>query len=94
MCPACGSVSDRVHGWCTRWLKDLAGAGRKVLVELRSRRMLCSGSGCGQKTFRGQVPDLTRRWAPAHDTGNDVDRRVRYRGGWPRRITASGRGRA
>jgi len=25
--------------------------------------MLCSGSGCGQKTFREQVPDLTRRWA-------------------------------
>jgi transposase len=34
-----------------------------VLLCLRSRRLVCQASRCPQRTFREQVPDLTRRWA-------------------------------
>nr|WP_269328512.1 ISL3 family transposase [Kineosporia babensis] len=62
-CPSCGSLSRRVHGWCRRRLKDVAIAGRNVLLELRSRRLVCVEAACGRRTFREQIPSLTRRWA-------------------------------
>lgn len=62
-CPACGALSRRVHGWCRRRLRDVAVAGRRIVLELRSRRLVCRNGGCVQRTFREQIPDLTRRWA-------------------------------
>lgn len=62
-CPQCGQPSQRVHAYHRRRLTDLPVGGRGVVVELRVRRLVCSTPSCRQRTFREQVPALTRRWA-------------------------------
>jgi transposase len=52
-----------VHAWHTRRLADLPVAGRRVVIELQVRRLICLNTGCAQRTFRQQVPDVARRYA-------------------------------
>jgi zinc-finger of transposase IS204/IS1001/IS1096/IS1165 len=68
-CPACGSVSGRVHSRYVRRLADAAIGGRRVVIQLTVRRLFCADPGCKRRTFAEQVPGLTVRYArlgPAH----------------------------
>jgi transposase len=58
ICPRCGGVSRRVHAWHVRQLADLPVTGRRLLIELRVRRLVCQNAECPQRTFRQQVPEL------------------------------------
>jgi len=58
-CPRCGAVSSRVHGWCERSLADVPVGGRKVLLVLRVRRMLCVSAQCSQRTFMNRQPNAS-----------------------------------
>ena len=62
-CPACGSVSGRVHSRYARRLSDAAIGGHRVVIRLTVRRFFCSRPGCKQTTFAEQVPGLTVRYA-------------------------------
>ena len=62
-CPDCGQLSERVHAYHQRRLADLPVGGRAVVVQLRVRRLVCVALSCPRRTFREQVPMLTKRWA-------------------------------
>jgi Transposase len=53
-------------------LADVPVGGRKVLLVLRVRRMLCVSAQCSQRTFREQIPGMTRRWARRTDRLGEV----------------------
>jgi transposase len=61
-CPACGSVSARVHGGYSRTVADGAVGGRPVLVVLRVLRFLCVNPSCPKATFAMQADGLTSRY--------------------------------
>jgi transposase len=61
-CPACGSVSARVHGGYSRTVADGAAGGRAVLIVLRVLRFLCTCPSCPKATFALQVNGLTSRY--------------------------------
>ena len=60
-CPACGVSSGRVHGYHWRTVADIPVDGRRVVVRVRVRRLLCPTLGCRQ-TFREQVPGVLDRY--------------------------------
>lgn len=60
-CPACGTLSARVHSRYVRRLADSAVGGRPVLIELQVRRFRCSERACEQVTFAEQVDGPTFR---------------------------------
>lgn len=62
-CPACGTVSDRVHSRYQRRLLDTAAGGREVVICLEVRRFFCLERSCEKGTFAEQVPGLTSRHA-------------------------------
>lgn len=62
-CPACGSVSARVHSRYQRQLLDTAATGREVVICLTVRRFYCPDPGCAKVTFAEQVSGLTTRHA-------------------------------
>lgn len=62
-CPECGQLSERVHAYHDRRLADLPVGGRPVVVQVRVRRLVCATASCPRRTFREQIPGLTRRWA-------------------------------
>ncbi len=61
VCPACGTLSARVHSRYVRRLADSAVGGRPVLIELQVRRFRCGQRSCQQATFAEQVDGLTVR---------------------------------
>jgi len=61
-CPACGSVSARVHGGYSRTVADGAAGGRPVLIILRVLRFLCLDPSCPKVTFAMQKDGLTSRY--------------------------------
>jgi transposase len=61
-CPACGSVSARVHGGYSRTVADGAAGGRPVLIMLRILRFLCVSLSCPKVTFTVQEGGLTSRY--------------------------------
>jgi transposase len=61
-CPACGSVSARVHGGYSRTVADGAAGGRPVLVILQVLRFLCVSPSCPKVTFAVQADGLTSRY--------------------------------
>jgi transposase len=61
-CPACRSVSARVHGGYSRTVADGAAGGRPVLIILRVLRFLCVSPSCPKATFAVQADGLTRRY--------------------------------
>jgi transposase len=62
-CPACGTVSGRVHSRYSRRLADAAVGGRPTVIVLAVRRFFCLAAGCECKTFAEQVEGLTVRYA-------------------------------
>jgi transposase len=61
-CPACGSLSARVHGGYSRTVADGATGGRPVLIILRVLRFLCLDPSCPKATFAMQAVGLTSRY--------------------------------
>jgi transposase len=55
VCPACGTVSRRVHSRYERRLSDLAVSGQEVMIELSARRFFCMATACEKVTFRDAV---------------------------------------
>jgi transposase len=62
-CPACETVSRRVHSRYSRRLADAAIGGRSVEIRLAIRRFFCTVPGCKRKIFAEQVDGLTTRYA-------------------------------
>jgi hypothetical protein len=60
-CPVCGASSGRVHGYQLRTVADVPVDGRRVVVRVRVRRLVCPTPGCRQ-TFREQVPGVLERY--------------------------------
>ncbi|BBA96896.1 putative transposase [Actinacidiphila reveromycinica] len=51
VCPVCGALTGRVHGYYWRTVADVPVDGRRVVVRVRVRRLVCPTLGCRQ-TFR------------------------------------------
>jgi transposase len=61
-CPMCGALTGRVHGYGSRTVTDVPVDGRRVVVSVQVRRLLCPARGCARQTFREQVPGLLERY--------------------------------
>lgn len=61
-CPVCGQQTGRVHGFHRRAIADVPADGRRVVVSVQVRRLVCSVLGCPRQTFREQVPGLIERY--------------------------------
>ncbi|MEV0605334.1 transposase family protein, partial [Polymorphospora rubra] len=61
VCPVCGASSGRVHGFHLRTVADVPVDGRRVVVHVRVRRLVCPTRGCRQ-TFREQMPGVLERY--------------------------------
>ena len=61
VCPVCGASSGRVHGYHWRTVADVPVDGRRVVVRVRVRRLVCPTRGC-RHTFREQVPGVLERY--------------------------------
>ena len=61
-CPACGSLSSRVHGGYARVVADGAAGGRPVLVVLSVRRFRCPDPLCPKVTFAEQAEGVSARY--------------------------------
>lgn len=61
-CPACGQPTRRVHGFHGRVVADVPVDGRRVVVLVRVRRLVCPVLGCPRQTFREQVPGVVERY--------------------------------
>ncbi|MDX2650573.1 ISL3 family transposase, partial [Streptomyces sp. PA03-1a] len=57
----CGASSARVHGYHWRTVADVPVDGRRVVVRVRVRRLVCPTRGC-RHTFREQVPGVLERY--------------------------------
>lgn len=60
-CPACSTLSRRVHSRYERRLLDAAVAGRETVLHLRVRRFFCTAAACFRKIFVEQVDGVTLR---------------------------------
>lgn len=63
VCPACGTVTDKIHDYRTQKVKDLSSFGKPVLLILRKRRYICP---CGKRfieknTFLPRYQRMTQR---------------------------------
>ncbi|WP_441349436.1 transposase family protein, partial [Streptomyces sp. 8L] len=61
-CPICGRPTGRVHGFHGRVVADLPVDGRRVVVAVRIRRLVCPVLACPRQTFREQVPGVMERY--------------------------------
>ena len=61
-CPACGTVSSRVHGGYARVVADGAAGGRPVLIALSVRRFRCPEPSCPKATFAEQAGGVSQRY--------------------------------
>jgi transposase len=61
-CPACGTVSSRVHGGYARVVADGAAGGRPVLIALSVRRFRCPEPSCPKATFAEQAWGVSQRY--------------------------------
>ncbi|MFD5654802.1 ISL3 family transposase [Streptomyces sp. NPDC127039] len=61
-CPACGQPTRRVNGFHGRVVADVPVDGRRVVVSVRVRRLVCPVLGCPRQTFREQVPGVVERY--------------------------------
>lgn len=61
VCPRCEGSSGRVHGYHWRTVADVPVDGRRVVVHVRVRRLVCPTRGCRQ-TSREQVPGVLERY--------------------------------
>ncbi|RJF75940.1 ISL3 family transposase [Deinococcus cavernae] len=66
VCPHCGQLSQRVHGYYWRHPKDLPCGAKAVQLSLRVRRFLCLNPACSMHTFSSvskALPAFSRRTA-------------------------------
>jgi hypothetical protein len=56
-CPACGTVSRRVHSRYTRALADLPWQGVRVRLEAHVRKFFCGAPGCRRRVFTERLPE-------------------------------------
>lgn len=61
-CPVRWQLTGRVHGFHRRTIADVPVDGRRVVVSVRVRRLVCLVLGCPPQTFREQVPGLIERY--------------------------------
>jgi transposase len=61
-CPDCGVSSDRLPSRYRRRLGDVAMGGRRMVIVLAVRRLLCNNQACQRRTFAEQVPGPTIRY--------------------------------
>ena len=61
-CPGCLQPTGRVHGVHRRTIADVPADGRRVVVSVQVRRLVCPVLGCPRQTFREQVPGLIERY--------------------------------
>ncbi len=61
-CPSCGTPTGRVHGFHGRKVTDVPVDGRRVVVSVTLRRLVCPVLGCPRQTFREQVPGIVERY--------------------------------
>ncbi|CAG6395238.1 hypothetical protein SCOCK_300047 [Actinacidiphila cocklensis] len=61
VCPVCAVSSRQVHGYQLRTVADVPVDGRRVVVRVRVRRLVCPTRGCRQ-TFREQLPGVLERY--------------------------------
>jgi len=50
-CPCCGRKSKKAHSRYSRTVQDLPISGKKVYIEITSRKMFCPNEKCSRKTF-------------------------------------------
>ncbi|MFD0801964.1 ISL3 family transposase [Streptomonospora algeriensis] len=62
-CPACQTVSRRVHSRYLRRMADTPVSARKTLLLLEVRRFFCDHDRCPKRTFAEQIPGLTTPYA-------------------------------
>jgi transposase len=62
-CPGCARLSARVHSHYERRLTDAVIGGRRLVLQLRVRRLFCEGPDCATRTFAEQITGLTSRYA-------------------------------
>ncbi|WP_460348305.1 transposase family protein [Actinoallomurus acanthiterrae] len=55
-CPGCAVETARVRAWCGRTVADVPVDGRRVMVNVRVRRLACQDWRCPRQTFREQFP--------------------------------------
>ena len=55
VCPKCQQLSNRVHGYYERTLKDLPVSQFRVCIRLRVRRYRCLTTACRQQTFSQRI---------------------------------------
>ncbi|MEN1891233.1 ISL3 family transposase [Streptomyces mirabilis] len=60
-CPVCRTPTAKVHGYHRRSVTDVPVDGRRVIIHLRVRRLVCPVLGCRRQTFREQIPGLLER---------------------------------
>jgi transposase len=61
-CPQCQQLSGRVHGHYTRMVADLPCAGRRVVLHLRVRKLVCGTATCPQQIFAERRPDFVQSY--------------------------------
>jgi transposase len=57
-CPACGTVSERVHQYVTARPRDVRACGEETVFFLVKRRMECPGAACPRLTFTESAPQV------------------------------------
>jgi len=62
-CPGCGTWCTRVRGRYSRWLRDTAAGGRRVLIWLLVRLLRCGNAGCPKQSFAEQPAGLATPYA-------------------------------
>lgn len=60
-CPVCAASSARVHSYQVRRVADVPVDGRRVVLHVKVRRLVCPTRGCRQ-TFREQMPGVLERY--------------------------------
>lgn len=61
-CPGCAVETAHVHAWCERTVADVPVDGRRVVVNVRVRRLACRDWRCPRRTFREQVCGVLERY--------------------------------
>ena len=75
--PGVRAPTGRVHGFHWRTVADVPVDGRRVVVSVRVRRLVCPVLGCPRQTFREQVPGVRGAIPAAHRSSG---RQLKLRG--------------
>lgn len=62
-CPHCTEISQRVHSYYQRHIKDLPVSQRRVRLELEVRRFRCLNPACPVQTFAERLSELLPAYA-------------------------------